>query len=429
MFDKDKKFNILLLGSGGREAAIARCVAKSKSVGKFFACPGNPGISLVANNVALEGFEQIGHFCIKEGIDIVVVGPEQPLVDGIADYFCEREDLQHIIVVGPKKQGAMLEGSKAFAKEFMLKYNIPTARYRSFTAKELDEGKEFLKSLKAPYVLKADGLAGGKGVLIVDDEQQAEQQLEQMLKAHKFGEASDKVVIEEFLKGIECSVFVLTDGEHYVLLPEAKDYKRVGEKDTGLNTGGMGSISPVSFCDEAFLCKVKERIIAPTIEGLAKENIDYQGFIFFGLMNVKGEPFVIEYNVRMGDPESESVFARIDSDLVEAFALLKEKRLDTYNIGISKQTAATVVLCSQGYPEKYEKGKVIKGIDKVKDAIVYHAGTKQEGKDVLTNGGRVLAVTCLGADIKQALQKCYEQIEEISFDNKYFRKDIGKDLI
>ncbi len=429
MLDKNKKLNVLLLGSGAREAAIAVSVAKSKFLGKFFASPGNPGICCVAKNITLEGFKQIGDFCKEENIDIIVVGPEQPLVDGIADYIYDSEDLRHIIVVGPKRQGAKLEGSKAFAKEFMIRHNIPTAKYKSFTVEDIQEGKKFLKTLKAPYVLKADGLAAGKGVLIVDKEQQAEEDLEQMLKAHKFGDASNKVVIEEFLQGIECSVFILTDGKNYVLLPEAKDYKRVGENDTGLNTGGMGSISPVSFCNQEFMDKVEQKIIRPTIDGLIQDGIDYQGFIFFGLMNVQGEPFVIEYNVRMGDPESESVFTRIESDLLEAFALLKDKKLDTYKMIVSKDAAASVVLCSKGYPEKYEKGKLIKGLDSVKGATLYHAGTKQEGDNILTNGGRVLVVTCLGKDIKQALEKCYQSIDNISFDNKYFRRDIGKDLV
>lgn len=429
--DTNKK-NILLLGSGGRESALALCISKSKLLGNLFALPGNPGIGKTAKNVkgiTLDNFETIGNFCKKENIDILVVGPEEPLVDGIADYFADDKDLKDIIVVGPKQKGAQLEGSKDFAKEFMFKHNIPTAKYKTFTKINIEEGKKFLRTLNSPYVLKADGLAAGKGVLIINDEKQAEKELEVMLNNKKFGSASDKVVIEEFLNGIECSVFVLTDGKNYVLLPEAKDYKRIGEGDKGLNTGGMGSISPVKFCDKVFMDKVKTKIIEPTIAGLQQEGIDYQGFIFFGLMNVNGEPYVIEYNVRMGDPESESVFARIYSDFVEAFLLLKEKRLDSYKINIDPKTAATVMICSGGYPQSYEKNKQIKGLDDVEDAIVYHAGTKEENGKILTSGGRVLAITCLGENIQEALDKCYKNIDGIYFDKKYFRHDIGKDLM
>ena len=422
--------NILLLGSGGRESALARVIANSKRTEHFFISSGNPGMEEWGKCVSLNGFEEIGLFCQKEKIDILVVGPEQPLVDGIGDYFSEQESLKNIIVVGPNKVAAQLEGSKDFSKDFMFRYNIPTAKYRTFTKDNIQEGKDFLRTLQAPYVLKADGLAAGKGVLILNSLSEAEEELENMLKNEKFGKASAKVVIEEYLSGVECSVFVLTDGDNYILLPEAKDYKRVGEGDTGLNTGGMGSISPVPFCDKTFMQKVEQRIIQPTIEGLKKDKIHYQGFIFFGLMNVKGDPYVIEYNVRMGDPESESVFARFDSDIVEAFELMGKKELDKYQLKISEKTATTVMLCSGGYPESYEKGKIINGLDQVQNAIVYHAGTKKDDENnILTNGGRVLAVTCLADDMQQALNLCYENINKISFDKMYYRKDIGKDLM
>ncbi len=422
--------NILLLGSGGRESALARVIAQSSKTDKFFITPGNPGMKQYGDCVDLKGFDQIGDFCKTNDVKILVVGPEQPLVDGISDYFAGKEDLKDIIVIGPNKVAAQLEGSKDFSKHFMQRHNIPTAKYATFTSQTLEQGKEFLRTLSSPYVLKADGLAAGKGVLILDDLKQAEKELEDMLKNEKFGEASSKVVIEEFLSGIECSVFVLTDGDNYVLLPEAKDYKRIGEGDTGLNTGGMGSISPVPFCNEEFMQKVKTNIIERTIQGLKAEDINYQGFIFFGLMNVGGEPYVIEYNVRMGDPESESVFARFDSDIVEAFTLVKDKRLNEYNIKINPLTATTVMLCSGGYPESYEKNKVISGLNNVSDAIIYHAGTKENADNqIITSGGRVLAVTCLGDGIQEALDKCYKTIENISFDKMYFRKDIGKDLL
>ncbi|MBR1626450.1 MAG: phosphoribosylamine--glycine ligase [Bacteroidales bacterium] len=422
--------NILLLGSGGRESALARVIAKSNLIDRFFISPGNPGMKQYGECVSLDGFAQIGDFCKNNEIKMLVVGPEQPLVDGISDYFSNDNILKEVTVIGPDGRAAQLEGSKDFSKEFMFRNNIPTAKYKTFTAQTIAEGKQFLRTLKAPYVLKADGLAAGKGVLILNSLEEAETELEDMLNNEKFGAASSKVVIEEYLSGIECSVFVLTDGKNYVLLPEAKDYKRIGEGDTGLNTGGMGSISPVPFCDEAFMQKVRTNVIDRTINGLQREGIHYQGFIFFGLMNVYGEPYVIEYNVRMGDPESESVFARLDSDIVEAFSLVKQQRLDEYKIRINKMTAATVMLCSGGYPESYEKGKVINGLDKLTDAIVYHAGTKEnDNKEIVTSGGRVLAVTCLGDNITSALNKCYENIDKITFDKMYYRKDIGKDLI
>lgn len=419
---------ILLLGSGGRESALARVISLSKQTEKLYISPGNPGMKTWGENINLNGFEEISQFCKKENINILVVGPEQPLVDGIADYM--QANNPNTIVIGPNKEAAQLEGSKDFAKDFMKKHNIPTARYNTFTSATIEDGKAFLKTLKPPFVLKADGLAAGKGVVILQTLQEAEKELEDMLLSAKFGSASSKVVIEEFLSGIECSVFVLTDGKNYVILPEAKDYKKVGEGDKGLNTGGMGSISPVPFCNKEFLNRVEERIIKPTILGLQKDNMKYQGFIFFGLMNVEGNPFVIEYNVRMGDPESESVFARISSDIVEAFALVGEGRLNEYKLEIDSRIATTVMLCSGGYPESYEKGKEILGLDKVNNAIVYHAGTKQ-GKEnkILTSGGRVLAVTCLGNDMQDALKQTYNEISKIYFDKMYYRKDIGKDLM
>lgn len=419
---------ILLLGSGGRESALARVISLSKQTEKLYISPGNPGMKTWGENINLNGFEEISQFCKKENINILVVGPEQPLVDGIADYM--QANNPNTIVIGPNKEAAQLEGSKDFAKDFMKKHNIPTARYNTFTSATIEDGKAFLKTLNPPFVLKADGLAAGKGVVILQTLQEAEKELEDMLLSAKFGSASSKVVIEEFLSGIECSVFVLTDGKNYVILPEAKDYKKVGEGDKGLNTGGMGSVSPVPFCNKEFLNRVEERIIKPTILGLQKDNMKYQGFIFFGLMNVEGNPFVIEYNVRMGDPESESVFARISSDIVEAFALAGEGRLNEYKIEIDSRTATTVMLCSGGYPENYEKGKEILGLDKVNNAIVYHAGTKQgEENKILTSGGRVLAVTCLGNDMQDALKQTYNEISKIYFDKMYYRKDIGKDLM
>lgn len=419
---------ILLLGSGGRESALARVISLSKQTEKLYISPGNPGMKTWGENINLNGFEEISQFCKKENINILVVGPEQPLVDGIADYM--QANNPNTIVIGPNKEAAQLEGSKDFAKDFMKKHNIPTARYNTFTSATIEDGKAFLKTLKPPFVLKADGLAAGKGVVILQTLQEAEKELEDMLLSAKFGSASSKVVIEEFLSGIECSVFVLTDGKNYVILPEAKDYKKVGEGDKGLNTGGMGSISPVPFCNKEFLNRVEERIIKPTILGLQKDNMKYQGFIFFGLMNVEGNPFVIEYNVRMGDPESESVFARISSDIVEAFALVGEGRLNEYKLEIDSRIATTVMLCSGGYPESYEKGKEILGLDKVNNAIVYHAGTKQgEENKILTSGGRVLAVTCLGNDMQDALKQTYNEISKIYFDKMYYRKDIGKDLM
>lgn len=422
--------NILLLGSGARENAIARKISESKLLTKLYIFPGNPGTSLCGENINLgSDFKAIGEFVIKNNIETVVVGPEQLLVDGIWNYFNNKEELKNVLVVGPSKEGAQLEGSKDFAKDFMQKNNIPTAKHKTFQKQSLNEGKEFLKTLKPPYVLKADGLAAGKGVVILNSLEEAQEELNQMLEHSKFGNASQKVVVEEFLNGIECSVFVLTDGENYKILPVAKDYKRIGEKDTGLNTGGMGSISPVKFADEVFMQKVEQRIIKPTIQGIKNEKIEYQGFIFIGLINVDGEPKVIEYNVRMGDPETEVVFPRIKSDIVEAFVKIKTKELDNYNLEIDTRFATCVMMVAKGYPESYEKGKEIKGIETTKDCIVFHAGTKQEGKKILTNGGRVIAVTCYGETMQEALNKCYDNVEKISWEGKYFRRDIGKDLI
>lgn len=422
--------NVLLLGSGAREHAIALKIKESSLLTKLFISPGNPGTTLCGINVNIgSDFSSIKDFVLKNNIEMLVVGPEQPLVDGIWDYFHNDSELKDILVVGPSKMGATLEGSKDFAKAFMQKNNIPTARYKTFYKDTLQGGKDFLKTLNPPYVLKADGLAAGKGVVIPETIEEAEKELTEMLECAKFGEASAKVVIEEFLKGIECSVFVLSDGENYKILPVAKDYKRIGEGDTGLNTGGMGAVSPVPFADETFMQKVEQRIVIPTINGLKKDNIEYQGFIFIGLMNVGGEPFVIEYNVRMGDPETESVFPIIKSDILEAFNSFRKKSLDKINFEIDSRYATTVMMVAGGYPENYEKGKEIKGIEKTNDCIVFHAGTKENEGKMLTNGGRVLAVTCYGNTMQEALNKCYENVDKIDWEGKYYRKDIGKDLL
>ncbi len=423
--------NILILGAGGREHVFADQIAKSPKCDKLFVAPGNAGTSQIAVNVNIspEDFPALGDFCIKEKIEMVVVGPEAPLVAGISDYFSTTVSLLDILVVGPGKAGAELEGSKDFSKKFMQKNNIPTAAYATFSKNQLEDGITYLQSISAPYVLKADGLAGGKGVVICESLPYAVQTLTEMLQEAKFGKASAKVVIEGFLSGIELSVFVLTDGENYKILPEAKDYKRIGEGDEGLNTGGMGAVSPVSFADSQFMEKVESKVIIPTISGLKSEGIPYQGFIFIGLMNVAGEPFVIEYNVRMGDPETQVVFPRIENDLVELFSSLKSKTLDKQKLQISKDMATTVVLVAGGYPESYEKGKVIKGLDDIKDCTVYHAGTALKGSDVVTNGGRVMAITGVGKDVESALQKAYNGAKNVCWDDLYYRKDIGRDLL
>ncbi|MEE1220775.1 MAG: phosphoribosylamine--glycine ligase [Bacteroidales bacterium] len=422
---------ILLLGSGAREHAIAKKIAESKKTSELIVSPGNVGISQIAKceNISSDN-EAIKQYIIDNNVDMLVVGNEQPLADGIADCLFEDERTRNLMVIGPKQKGAALESSKDFAKDFMVRHNIPTAKYQSFGKEELNKAIDYLKTLSAPYVLKADGLAAGKGVVICQSLSEAEEELKQMLNNSKFGKASEKVVIEQFLKGIECSVFVLTDGEHYCVLPEAKDYKRIGEGDTGLNTGGMGSVSPVNFASKEFLEKVENKIIKPTIEGLQKDAIEYKGFIFIGLMNVEGEPYVIEYNVRMGDPETESVFPRIESDIVEAFELVSKGRLNEYELKVSEKVCATVFLVSKGYPENYEKGKLMIGLDSVSDCNLFHAGTKAgEGSQILTSGGRVIAVSCFGTTMQDALSKCYENIEKIDFEGKTFRRDIGKDLM
>ena len=422
--------NVLLLGSGGREHAFAWKMAQSSRLTKLYVSPGNAGTKACGINVDINpnNFATIKQFVITNNINLVVVGPEEPLVRGISDYFAGDPDIHLIPVIGPSKEGARLEGSKDYAKAFMARHQVPTAAYKTFAKESLTEGYAFLETLKAPYVLKADGLAAGKGVLILNDLQEAKDELASMLGG-KFGAASQRVVIEEFLSGIEASVFVATDGKNYKILPEAKDYKRIGEGDTGLNTGGMGAVSPVPFCDEVFMEKVRTRIVEPTVNGLVKDNISYKGFIFIGLINVAGEPYVIEYNVRMGDPETEVVFPRLTSDIIDLFEGMAYGTLHKKEITVTPETAVTVVAVSGGYPGDYEKDKVISGLDCETGSMVFHSGTATKGKEVLTAGGRVLAVTSLGNSIGEAAQKSFDTLAGIDYEGCYFRRDIGKDLM
>ncbi|MFO7743813.1 MAG: phosphoribosylamine--glycine ligase [Psychroflexus sp.] len=426
--------NVLILGSGGREHTLAHKISQSTDCENLFVAPGNAGTSLCATNINLDilNFEEVAETIKKNEINMLIVGPEAPLVEGIKDYFDNREEFSDLKIIGPSKRGALLEGSKERAKEFMRSHQVPTAAYQSFSKETLEAGKAFLKTMHPPYVLKADGLAGGKGVLILKHLKEAQDELENMLTNNKFGKASEKVVIEEFLNGIELSVFVLTDGKNYLTLPNAKDYKRIGEGDTGLNTGGMGAISPVPFADDAFMKKVDEKIVKPSIDGLHKEAIDFTGFLFIGLMKVGDEPFVVEYNVRLGDPETEVVIPRIKNDLLEVLSKTAEGKMQEIQLEVDSKHAATVMMVSGGYPEAYEKNKVISGLDKVdesSDVFICHAGTKSKNDQVLTNGGRVIAVTAFGDTFQNALEKAYQNAEHIEFDKKFYRKDLGKDLV
>lgn len=423
---------VLLLGSGGRECAFAWKLIQSDKLSKLYIAPGNAGTSTYGENVniSVTDFDAVKHFVLEKGIDMVVVGPEDPLVNGIVDYFRANEELKDVPIIGPSKEGAKLEGSKDFAKLFMQRHNIPTAAFKTFTKQNIEEAYKFLETLNPPYVIKADGLAAGKGVVIPTALEEAKEEVKAMLEGAKFGIASSKVVIEEFLNGIELSVFVLTDGQSYKILPAAKDYKRIGEGDSGLNTGGMGAVSPVPFADQLFLDKVEKRIVIPTIEGLKKDEISYTGFVFIGLMNVGGEPYVIEYNVRMGDPETEVVLPRIKTDLLSLFEKVSEGKLNEINLELDPRTAVTVMLVSGGYPGDYEKGKVVSGLEDVKESIVFHAGTQYSDTDgVLTNGGRVIAITSYGNSIKEAVEKSMNNAAKINYEGKYFRKDIGADLM
>ncbi len=422
--------NILVIGSGGRECTFAWKLSQSDKCQNLYIAPGNAGTTVYGENLDINpnDFDQLKSHVLDKKIGLVVVGPEDPLVNGLHDYFLADEDLRHIPVIGPQKHAAQLEGSKEFAKEFMYRHNIPTAQYKSFTRETLQEGLEFLEEMKPPYVLKADGLAAGKGVLILENLDEAQKELQEMLGNRKFGDASSKVVIEEFLDGIEMSSFVLTDGKDYVILPNAKDYKRIGEGDKGLNTGGMGAISPVPFADETFLNKVEQRIIRPTVEGLKKDGIAYVGFIFIGLIKVGDDPYVIEYNVRMGDPETEVVLPRVKTDLVDLFAAVADQKLDGFELELDERSATTVVLVSGGYPEGYEKARKFMALREVSDSLVFHAGTQVKDGKILTSGGRVLAITSFGEDFREALKTSYRNIDKICFDKMNFRKDIGFDL-
>ena len=421
---------ILLLGSGGREHAFAWKMIQSPLCDTLFVAPGNAGTAAIANNININptDFPTIKDFVLKEKVEMVVVGPEDPLVKGIYDFFLNDADLKDIPVIGPSTVGAQLEGSKEFAKEFLFRHNIPTAGYDSFTAETVEQGCQFLETLQPPYVLKADGLAAGKGVLIIQDLAEAKEELRNMLVHQKFGSASAKVVIEEFLDGIELSCFVLTDGKSYKILPTAKDYKRIGEGDTGLNTGGMGAVSPVPYVDAVLMDKIETRIVKPTIDGFQKDGIPYKGFVFIGLINVKGEPIVIEYNVRMGDPETEVVIPRLKTDLVELFLAVANEKLDQIALEVDERSVTTIMVVSGGYPEEFEKGKVITGLENITDSIVFHAGTKLENNQVLSNGGRVLTVTSYGDNFEEAIKKSYQNIAKLQFDKMYFRRDIGNDL-